>query len=408
MLTQEENDFLTRVGPGTPAGKLLRRYWFPIAPMRDLTPEQPTQFIRLLGEDLVLFRDKSGRVGLLGDHCSHRGASLLYGRVEERGLACAYHGWLYDVDGKCLETPAEPADSKFRLTVKHTAYRVRPFIGMYWAYLGPDPAPEITKYDVWAAPGGTRRVVVQPLLPCNWFQIMENSADPAHAHILHQEAMAGWGRPKPESTTRGYNERVAGFDFYEIPFGLMKRRIYKDGINDEHPLLFPNALREGNATQIRVPIDDTHTQEYFVRFEPADDPTFVEPNEDVRIEYAGPYKDPPDAPYPAGKYDMSINVQAGDYMAWETQGPISDRTRERLATADRGVEMFRDMVRREIERMKRGLDPMSVVRDPDHPIVDTNLQETLKERALWVRPHYNPELHKAWMEEEAAKGATRS
>ncbi len=109
MLTNEENEFLTKVGPGTPAGELLRRYWLPVSIAKELTDENPTQFIRILGEDLVLFKDKKGRVGLLADRCSHRGASLLYGRVEERGIACAYHGWLYDVEGYCLETPPEPA-----------------------------------------------------------------------------------------------------------------------------------------------------------------------------------------------------------------------------------------------------------------------------------------------------------
>src|SRR5580765_8022832 len=122
MLSREENQLITRVGPGTPGGELLRRYWQPVAMVPDISAESPTKFVRLLGEDLVLFRDKLGRVGLLADHCSHRGASLLYGRVEERGIACAYHGWLYDTRGSCLECPAEPAGSKFHLTVKARAY----------------------------------------------------------------------------------------------------------------------------------------------------------------------------------------------------------------------------------------------------------------------------------------------
>src|SRR5213592_695448 len=137
MLTKEENELFTRVGPGTPMGDLLRRYWHPIAPVQELSDENPTKFIRVLGEDLVLFRDKSGRVGTIQDHCPHRGASLLYGRVEERGIACAYHGWLYDTEGSCLETPAEPVCSMFHLTVKARAYPVQKFMGMYWAYLGP-------------------------------------------------------------------------------------------------------------------------------------------------------------------------------------------------------------------------------------------------------------------------------
>jgi len=154
MLTTEENEKLTRVGPGTPAGELLRRYWHPVAIAADLSEENPVKFVRILGEDLVLFKSKRGEVGLLEDRCSHRGASLSYGRVEERGIACAYHGWLYDTKGNCLETPAEPAGSKFALTVKHTAYPVQKLAGLYWAYLGPEPVPAIPKYDVWARTDG--------------------------------------------------------------------------------------------------------------------------------------------------------------------------------------------------------------------------------------------------------------
>jgi phenylpropionate dioxygenase-like ring-hydroxylating dioxygenase large terminal subunit len=145
MLTAEENGCLTGVAPGTPAGELLRRYWHPVAMLPELSTASPTKHVRILGEDLVLFRDTSGRVGLLADHCAHRGASLLYGRVEERGIACAYHGWLYDTAGNCLECPAEPAESKFHLTVKHRAYPVQDYCGLYWAYLGPLPAPVLPR-----------------------------------------------------------------------------------------------------------------------------------------------------------------------------------------------------------------------------------------------------------------------
>src|SRR5579872_1127282 len=124
MLSQEENERLTRVGPGTPAGELLRRYWHPVAVAQELTDANPTKFVRVLGEDLVLFKDKSGRVGLIQDHCPHRGASLLYGRVEERGIACAYHGWLYDTEGNILETPPERNDAIMK-SVKQTAYPVQ-------------------------------------------------------------------------------------------------------------------------------------------------------------------------------------------------------------------------------------------------------------------------------------------
>src|SRR5579864_1465096 len=184
-LTAEENAFLTQVGPGTPGGELLRRYWLPIAAAQELTEESPTKFVRVLGEDLVLFKDKEGRYGLVQDHCPHRGASLLYGRVEARGIACAYHGWLYDTQGNCLETPAEPADSKLYLTVKHRAYPVEPLFGLYWTYMGPAPVPPLRKLDIWARPDGTRKLAVHPVIDCNWFQAMENSVDPAHLQILH-------------------------------------------------------------------------------------------------------------------------------------------------------------------------------------------------------------------------------
>ena len=138
MLTAEENEMLTKVGPGTPAGELLRRYWHPVAIAADLTAENPTKFLRILGEDLVLVsRPPAAKSGLLHDRCAHRGVSLSYGRVEERGIACAYHGWLYDTKGNCLETPAEPADSNFCHTVKQKAYPVQKLAGLYWAYFGP-------------------------------------------------------------------------------------------------------------------------------------------------------------------------------------------------------------------------------------------------------------------------------
>jgi len=337
MLTKEENEMLTRVGPGTPAGELLRRYWLPVGVASELSAEHPTQIVRILGETLVLFRDKSGRVGLLEDRCSHRGASLCYGRVEERGIACPYHGWLYDTKGNCLETPAEPRESRFHLTVKQKAYPVQKLVGLYWAYLGPAPAPMIANFDIWFRKDGRRKIFIQPQLDCNWFQAMENSMDPAHLQILHQDT-ANRGRPIKD-TTRGLTDDVQEFDFYEVPYGLMKRRTYKNGMIDEHPVIFPNILRQGNVGQIRVPIDDTHTKIYFVRFFPSDNGEIIEDDE-PSADYIQPYKNPPDALHPFTRFRMDA-VQAQDHMAWETQGPIADRTTERLTTSDRGIILLR-------------------------------------------------------------------
>jgi 5,5'-dehydrodivanillate O-demethylase oxygenase subunit len=365
-ITREENEMLTRIGPGTPAGELLRRYWHPVGLVQDLTDDNPTKFARILGEDLVLWKDKSGNVGLIQDHCPHRGASLLYGRVEERGIACAYHGWLYDTAGNCLETPAEPADSKFYLTVKATAYPIKRHIGLYWAYLGPLPAPVIPHYDVWSRQDGIRKISVYPQLDANWLQAMENSADPAHLQILHQDSV---GRKAP-NTTRGWTDEVEGFDFYETEWGLIKHRVYKTGKEDEHPLLFPNILRQGDATQIRTPIDDEHTQIIFVHFRPGPESNT---DQDPPVEYVEPFKTPVDKLHPFTKFRMDM-VLAQDHMAWETQGPIADRTTERLATTDRGIIMYRNMVKREIDKVQEGGDPMAFTRDPSHAIIDTNLE----------------------------------
>lgn len=374
MLTREENDMLTRVGPGTPAGELLRRYWLPVGVVSELTAENPTQIVRILGETLVLFRDKSGRVGLLEDRCPHRGASLCYGRVEARGISCPYHGWLFDTKGNCLETPAEPAESKFRLTVRQRAYPVQPLVGLYWAYMGPGEAPLMPKFDIWFRKDGRRKIFVQPQLDCNWFQAMENSVDPAHLQILHQET-ANRGRPVKD-TTRGLTDDVASFDFYETFYGIMKRRTYKNGMIDEHPLIFPNILRQGNVGQIRVPMDDTHTKIYFVRFFPSENGEIVE-NDEPPVEYIKPYKDPPDALHPFAKFRLDA-VQAQDHMAWETQGPIADRTRERLTSSDRGIVLLRQVMFREMKKVQHGQDPMGVIRDPEkNAFIDTHLMESI-------------------------------
>jgi len=405
-LTAEENERLTRVGKGTPMGELLRRYWYPISVARELTAENPVKFVRLLGEDLVLFRDKSGRVGLLADHCSHRGASLLYGRVEERGIACAYHGWLYDTAGHCLETPAEPPDSNLHLTIRHIAYPVKELVGLLWAYLGPLPAPVIPRYDVWSRPDGVLRLAVYPRLDANWLQVMENTADPTHAQILHQEFVAG-GRPVP-STTRGFVDRIAGLEYSEAPFGLVKLRRFANGRVERHPLIFPNILRESNVAQIRVPMDDTHTNFFFIHFIPLDDGPLndgadPEAPEDDEVLYIDPFKEPVEGIHPFTRFRLN-SVLSQDHMAWETQGLIANRTVERLATSDQCVVMFREMLMREIDKVQRGLDPIAVIRDPHHEIIDTYVGESIESKGWYTpRQYAQQETHRG----AAARGDVR-
>ena len=375
MLTQAENELLTQVGPGTPCGEMLRRYWYPVAIANELTDEHPTKFVRLLGEDLVLFRDKSGRVGLLADHCSHRGASLLYGRVEERGIACAYHGWLYDCEGNILETPPERNDAIMK-SVKHTAYPAQRFIGLIWAYMGPQPAPMIPPYDVWVRNDGHRKITVRPLLDCNWFQVMENSVDSAHAQILHQDTADR--KTKPANSTRGFIDDIETYDYWMEDWGgLMKLRTWKNGVTDVHPVLFPNVLRYENRTQIRVPVDDTHTMHIAVDFVPTPDGSAADDDEEPPVRYLDPIKTPADATYPVARYSLDTILEQ-DYMIWETQGLIANRSREHLGNVDRGVVLLRQVLKDNIERVQQGLDPVGIVRDPSVRVIDTNLTESME------------------------------
>ena len=183
MLTQEANDRLTRVGPGTPMGNLLRRYWHPVATEFELDQE-PVLAVKLLGENLALYRTEVGALGLLAQRCPHRGASLAYGIPEDDGLRCPYHGWKFDSGGHCLEQPAEPVDSTFKDRIRIPAYPVQPMGGLIWAYLGPEPVPLLPRYDLFVRDDVNREIGVSRL-PCNWLQIMENSLDPVHLEHLH-------------------------------------------------------------------------------------------------------------------------------------------------------------------------------------------------------------------------------
>src|ERR1051325_6123530 len=166
-LSLEENEPLTRVGPGTPGGEMLRRYWHPIALSRELK-NRPVKR-RLLGEDLVLFRDDRGRAGLLTLRCAHRGTSLEFGHIEDGGLRCCYHGWLYDVEGRVLEQPGEPEGSTFREALRQAAYNVRELAGIFFAYPGAEPAPLLPRYDVLVREDGARALSAR-VIHCNYLQ----------------------------------------------------------------------------------------------------------------------------------------------------------------------------------------------------------------------------------------------
>jgi 5,5'-dehydrodivanillate O-demethylase len=362
MLTREENALLTQVNRGTPCGELLRRYWHPVAAAAELTEEKSIRPVKILGEELVVYRDKKGHYGLVGEHCPHRSASLAYGRVDEEGIRCPYHGWKFDCTGKCLEQPAEPAGSTFKDRIKHVAYPVQYLGGLIYAYLGPTPAPLLPRWDVLVWEHGKRWIIKDSLIDCNWLQAMENSVDPAHLFWLHGDTAHLAPRVKK------YAEK---HEFIRFEYGIKKRRTTlplatggKPEV-DEHPLLFPSILRHVGSgkggkehrhnLQIRVPVDDTHTQVFRVNFAPNDtDRSLAEAEVPLRFSQLkfGPRE-----------YDMTL-VSAQDSLAWETQGPVTDRTREHLGVEDEGVIELRKMLREQIERVQQGLEPIGVIRDP--------------------------------------------
>jgi 5,5'-dehydrodivanillate O-demethylase oxygenase subunit len=362
MLTREENELLTQVGRGTPCGELLRRYWHPVAAAAELAEKKPILPVKILNEELVVYRDRKGNYGLVGEHCPHRLASLAYGRVDDEGIRCPYHGWKFDGAGRCLEQPAEPPDSTFKDRIKHVAYPIQYLGGLIYAYLGPAPAPLLPRWDVLVWEHGQRWIVKDSLIDCNWLQAMENSVDPAHLFWLHGDTAHLGTRVKK------YAEQ---HDFIRFEYGIKKRRTTLPLATggkaevDEHPLLFPSVLRHVATTkggkeprhnlQIRVPVDDTHTQVFRVNFVPSETER-APADAAVPLRYsqlkAGPRQ-----------YDMSL-VSAQDSMAWETQGPRTDRTQEHLGVEDEGVIELRKMLREQIDRVQQGLEPIGIIRDP--------------------------------------------
>jgi 5,5'-dehydrodivanillate O-demethylase len=393
MLTAGQNEMLTRVGPGTPAGNLLRRYWQPIAAASEMA-DRWTKRVRLLGEDLVIFKDRQGRLGLIAEHCPHRRASLAYGIPTQDGIRCPYHGWEFGHSGACLNQPNEPDKSAFRDKVATPAYPIEELGGLLFAYLGPEPRPLLPRYDGFVAEG-TIRMLGRTLLPVNWLQAMENSLDPIHTEWLHghhYEFMKEKEGVKVAISAR--HEKIA---FREFEYGITKHRLLAGHSEDSddwrigHPVVFPNILSVGNgdensryyAFQIRVPVDDTHTLHlWYTAYVPPKGKAIDPKLTDKMHLYDVPYRDE------NGEFILD-NVDGQDMMAWITQGAITDRTRENLGSSDQGIAMYRRVLRREIKKVEEGLDPMATIRDPEknHRIDLPN------ER----KKHHNSEGLRSWM-----------
>lgn len=359
MLSAEKNQQLTQVGPGTPMGEVLRRHWHPIAGIDELE-RNPVKAVRLMGEDLVLYKDRSGQYGLVDRQCAHRRADLSYGFVEADGIRCNYHGWQYNAQGQCVERPYEDqvdpqARQKCKIQIK--AYGVKPLAGLLWAYMGPLPAPELPDWEPFHWPNGFVQAVFAEV-PCNWLQTQENSIDPVHFEWMH----ANWSR-RLRGHTGGYAPTHLKLAFEEFEHGFIYKRISQD-TDEQHPLwtigrvcLWPNGFFLGDHFEWRVPVDDENTLSVtwsFIRV-----PREREPYVQSRIPtWTSPIKDD------TGRW-ITSHVINQDIVAWVGQGRVADRTQENLGASDRGIAMLRRRLLEDIDAVQAGRDPKGVLRDAD-------------------------------------------
>ena len=352
---------LTSVSPATPCGEYMRRFWHPLMKTGDLG-DLP-KVVRHLGEDLVMFRDKSKRYGLVHKHCPHRHASLEFGILTERGIRCCYHGWEFDVDGSIICAPAEEDDAHIKQNVRLGAYPVKEYRGLLFAYLGPpEERPEFPVYDTFEIEGG-ELVPYEVTMPCNWLQIAENSMDPMHVVYLHTRVNI------VQFTEKLGIHPLA--DFRERPFGLFytkARRVNEYIWFSTNDVIFPNFTQAGcvyNSTdggepkyfgrnsfsRWVVPVDDTHTSvlafRHFNQRAEQSSPELRTPEALEKIDIAELHNRPYE--------DRQRNP--GDYEAFVGQGPIAPRGATHLATSDKGVVMYRSRLSREIKNVESGGKP---------------------------------------------------
>ncbi len=352
---------LTLVGAGTPMGELLRRYWHPVGLASDAgaTPRQ----VRVLGEDLILFRDGAGRPGLLYPRCAHRGTTLYYGRVEERGIRCCYHGWLYDVTGHCLEQPCEDGGGTRRDRVRQPWYPVLERYGLVFAYLGP-PAkkPVLPRYDCLEelSPGEFIEADDSSIgsggpsiVPCNWLQHWENVVDPFHVPVLHgwfsgAQFVAQMGA-MPEVTWETTPRGVKVTSLRPAEGGRVHRRVTEVVMPTLRVVPDPRVAKYGKVESIGwvLPIDDTHYRIYVAG-------RVAEKGELGRFRSKM-----------AGKFWWELTPEEhrqhpGDYEAQTGQGPITLHSEEHLARSDLGIAQLRRFLERQLAAVAAGGDPACV------------------------------------------------
>lgn len=386
MMSREQNEMMCRVGPGTPAGGLLRQYWQPVALTEELAGPRPLKPVRLMGQNFVLFRDQSGRIGMLDRDCPHRGADLAFGRLEGGGLRCPFHGWLFDVGGRCLETPAEPAGSRLCERVRQASYPVVEKSGVVFAFIGEGEAPAFAAFDCFIAPDAYT-FAFKGMFECNWLQALEVGIDPAHASFLHrffedEDPGEGYGRQFRGASANSewpMTKVMREFARPEImveaaEYGMRLTTLRR--IDDEKThvrvtnLVFPQAFvipmsTEMTISQWHVPVDDTHCYWYaiFTSFgKPVD-------REQMRAQRLATYTLPDYLPRPnrGNNYGfdaveqrtrtytgMGMDINIHDQWAIEGQGPIQDRTREHLGSTDKAIMRYRRMLVEAIDARRAG------------------------------------------------------
>ena len=357
----ESNLTMTQVGPGTPMGELLRRYWHPIGLCADAntTPRK----VRVLGEDLILFRDKSGQAGLLYPHCAHRGTSLFYGKVEEHGIRCCYHGWVFDAQGHCTERPCEPQPDPQCSKVRQPWYPVQELYGLIWAYMGPpEKKPVLPRYECLevledgefleandnSIGGGGPQII-----PCNWLQHYENLVDPFHVVILHSsfsgtqfvEQMALM--PKVTWETQAHSVRT--ISLRNLPDGQTLRRISEAGLPTLRVIPSPRIGRYGMVESLGwvLPIDD-HSFRIYVVGRVKEQGELVKMRSRLNGKLWEELTEEEHQQFP------------GDYEAMVSQGAITYHGDEHLAQSDIGIVKLRRLLQEQLQKIKEGLDPAGV------------------------------------------------
>src|SRR5215467_47607 len=386
MMTAEENDLLCRVEGDAPMGQFMRRHWMPACMSEEVAERDGTPVrVRLLGEDLVVFRDSDGRLGVLDEYCPHRRASLVLGRNEECGLRCLYHGWKFDVEGNVLEMASEPVNSNIAGRAKQKAYPAREVGGFVWCYMGPNNKMCEFQAPAFAPTVQTRVSATKVRVRCNWAQVLEGQIDSAHSSTLHSSDMVpapvvgakatdvNWLRPSTDKAPRFQIERTS----YGFRYAAIRRPIMDEASHDYirttvyvapfTALIPPNNVH--NVAVVLSPEDDTTTMFYFIawngRDKPGVDPQTwrkfnglqwgvdVDRNFDARRTRANLYLQDR-AAMKQGNFTGIAGIPTQDIAMWESMGPISDRSKERLGASDVAVAAFRRLMVEAARTMQAG------------------------------------------------------